>query len=355
MSGGRCEFPGCNKKLWEDGLTLKSDNFAQMAHNIPSSPKGPRGEEKHSRSNLNSFDNILLVCAEHHKLFDGDNKSDYSVAQLSEYKRKHEDRIEILTSIKEEKKSSIIRLHSSIGTAFSKISYSDATSAIVPDNYPSDHHGCDLDLKVLSQTNTESYWETMAHEIAKVKTYIDSNKPEHLSIFGLAPVAALVLFGKTIGNIYPNTVYQKQRIGNSWKWPKTKIETGFKYNILTPSKFTKEKDVAIVISLSGTINTEEVKEVGDWKGIYQINIDQPSPYFIDSEEKLKEFRKEYRMLLSKIVTEHGQQINIHLFLAVPNSIAIACGQEILPKADPVIYAYEYVSVDKKFIKALKIN
>jgi hypothetical protein len=95
--------------------------------------------------------------------------------------------------------------------------------------------------------------------------------------------------------------------------------------------------------------------VQSWKGIYEIGIESPSPYFIDHIKKLEQFRKTYRELLSDIVTKHGQDITVSLFLAVPNSIAIACGQEILPKADPAIWTYEYISAEKKFIKALKIN
>ena len=43
LSGGRCEFRGCNKPLWRDGLTLKEANYSNIAHIISWTPSGPRG------------------------------------------------------------------------------------------------------------------------------------------------------------------------------------------------------------------------------------------------------------------------------------------------------------------------
>ncbi len=352
-AGGRCEI--CNKSLLEDGLTGKEDNFAQIAHNIPSSPKGPRSGNS-SRDEVNSFDNLLLLCGEHHKLIDGTNRVDYSVETLREYKQKHEERIEIQTSIQPNKRSTVVILNASIGSSPVSVTYDEACNAIVPDYYPLDKKGLQIDLRVVSQTSKSPYWKTVGDEIrTSVKDYIKSHKPEHLSVFGLAPVPALVLLGKTIGNITPSEVYQKQRTSDGWNWPTGKPDPKFKYTVRKPSKIGAGKEVAIIVSLSGTINIEEVKAVQSWRGIYEIGIDSPSPYFIDHITKLEQFRKTYRGLLSDIVTKHGQDVTVSLFLATPNSIAVACGQEILPKPDPAIWTYEYVSAEKKFIKALKIN
>ncbi|MCX6753994.1 MAG: hypothetical protein NTV03_02995 [Candidatus Nomurabacteria bacterium] len=46
LSGGRCEFPGCNEYVWRDGLTLQEDNFSHMAHIVSDSPGGPRGDDE---------------------------------------------------------------------------------------------------------------------------------------------------------------------------------------------------------------------------------------------------------------------------------------------------------------------
>jgi hypothetical protein len=60
LSGGRCEFPGCNKYLWRDGLTLSEDNFSHMAHIVAAVPGGPRGNHILSAEMVKDSDACLL-------------------------------------------------------------------------------------------------------------------------------------------------------------------------------------------------------------------------------------------------------------------------------------------------------
>ena len=49
MSGGRCEYEGCNRVLHTDILTKKNYNSAYIAHIVADKPKGPRGDAKRSK------------------------------------------------------------------------------------------------------------------------------------------------------------------------------------------------------------------------------------------------------------------------------------------------------------------
>ena len=40
-SAGRCQFRGCNKVLFRDGITLEEFNNSNVAHIVASSPDGP--------------------------------------------------------------------------------------------------------------------------------------------------------------------------------------------------------------------------------------------------------------------------------------------------------------------------
>ncbi len=62
LSGGRCEFSGCNNYIWRDGLTLQEDNFAEMAHIIAQSSDGPRGNKKLSLHQAIDFENLIMLC-----------------------------------------------------------------------------------------------------------------------------------------------------------------------------------------------------------------------------------------------------------------------------------------------------
>lgn len=40
-AAGRCEYEGCNERMWLDELTQFEFNVAYIAHIIADSPKGP--------------------------------------------------------------------------------------------------------------------------------------------------------------------------------------------------------------------------------------------------------------------------------------------------------------------------
>ena len=69
-AAGMCEFEGCNKRLFYDGVTLSTFNNAYVAHIIASSENGPRGDKELSPQLSDNSDNLMLMCADHHKLID---------------------------------------------------------------------------------------------------------------------------------------------------------------------------------------------------------------------------------------------------------------------------------------------
>lgn len=86
-SGGMCAFPGCNKFL---SLFSTDDVIGHIAHIVADSLDGPRGDPGFPRERLDSYENLVLLCPTHHAVVDAKN-SDYSVPQLIEMKRNHED------------------------------------------------------------------------------------------------------------------------------------------------------------------------------------------------------------------------------------------------------------------------
>lgn len=81
-AGGICSFPDCNKRLSENG-----NNIGQICHIIARSQSGPRGDFE--IDNVDSYDNLILLCQEHHKFID-DHPQQYTVDILRGYKKNHE-------------------------------------------------------------------------------------------------------------------------------------------------------------------------------------------------------------------------------------------------------------------------
>jgi hypothetical protein len=84
LSGNRCAFPGCLSKL-TDGKTL----ICQICHIKAASQEGPRYDPEQSNIDRHGFDNLILLCANHHKVIDDDIEA-YTVDRLLKMKRHHE-------------------------------------------------------------------------------------------------------------------------------------------------------------------------------------------------------------------------------------------------------------------------
>jgi hypothetical protein len=90
-AAGRCEFAGCNKPLWKSSVTSERVNIAQKAHIYSFSEEGPRGNDGVPIEDLNSIDNLILVCHECHRKIDAAvDGCRYPASLLQVMKREHE-------------------------------------------------------------------------------------------------------------------------------------------------------------------------------------------------------------------------------------------------------------------------
>lgn len=87
QSGGRCSMPDCNKELTFETDNTKG-NLSNFAHIEGYSPKGPRYNPNLSEEEVNSEENLMVVCLNCHKKIDADTET-YTVEKLKEIKKKH--------------------------------------------------------------------------------------------------------------------------------------------------------------------------------------------------------------------------------------------------------------------------
>jgi hypothetical protein len=359
-SGGRCEFPGCNKIVWRDGLTLREDNFAILAHMIAASPEGPRGDVVLSSKLAKDFSNLMLVCFEHSKLIDGKHRKDFPVEYLRLYKKKHEERIRMQTAVGPEMATTVVRFVARIGDRPVEISIAQAYEAILP-RFPADEKGVFLDFTMKEGRGSKQFWKGFASDVSKrlLRDFTpgnDGTRFSHLSIFALAPMPLLMHFGNKLGNLIPADLYQKHRDTDDWKWKREPRRDDFSYEVKKKITGRRSKKIAIILSLSGKIHAKEVLEaVPDASALYEITIPNPETGFLKFASRLQKFRSVYRDLLTAIRKKHGHDCEIHLFPAVPAPVAVMCGKELLPKTDPSVLVYDNDKQKGGFVPALKIN
>ena len=342
VSGGRCEFEGCNTPLWHDEVTLQKMNRSYVAHIIAREQNGPRGDQKQSKLLAEDIGNLMLLCDAHHRLIDGDS-DEYSIERLHEMKRSHEERIATLTSLQKNRKSHVILYGANIGGHSFPLSWDMAVGAMLPRYYPAEQPAIEMSLiNSPFRDHEPDYWVNERNNLSR--QYADKVRPrlalrdvQHLSVFALAPQPLLIEFGRLLSDIPAAEVYQLHREPPNWAWQDR--QTSMRYEVIEPE--AEFENVALNLSLSATINDSRITDVLEpATSIWRMTIDVPNNDFLKHPDDLREFRRAYRVLIDRIKARHGQDQILHIFPAVPNSVAIEIGRVWMPKADMQYRVYD---------------
>jgi hypothetical protein len=93
-SGGYCQRPECADRLFVDTAT-NNIHFAEIAHIIAASLKGPRPDSTVIQADKGSYNNLILLCANCHTTIDK-APEDFPDDMIREWKRKHVEQINSL-------------------------------------------------------------------------------------------------------------------------------------------------------------------------------------------------------------------------------------------------------------------
>src|SRR5215470_7102516 len=86
-AGGRCSI--CHEQLATDAMDDEDPSvFGEECHIVARSPGGPRAAKI---ADVDSYDNLILLCRKHHKQVD-DQRSYFTVERLKAIKQEHEKR-----------------------------------------------------------------------------------------------------------------------------------------------------------------------------------------------------------------------------------------------------------------------
>lgn len=153
-------------------------------------------------------------------------------------------------------------------------------------------------------------------------------------------------------------MYQRHRDTEDWKWKTDSQIVDYEFSQLRHG--TAEKNVALILSLSGKIDVADISsEIDESFSIYEITLKDTtlSPMLFGMKESLDGFKNIYQIALRTIKANHSNIQTINLFPAVPAPIAVLCGKELLPKVDPElsIYDNDKRNKNKGFNLILKVN
>jgi hypothetical protein len=359
-AGGRCEYRGCNEDLIGDLIAGREDGkFGFIAHVVADSADGPRGDPVRSPTLARDLNNLMLLCAKHHKGVDVDYLADHSESLLLEMKAEHEDRIAIVTGMAQERAAHVLRFAADIGQRDALVSTRSIFMAMPPDRHPADGRTIDIELAGCDYADhEETYWTIQQDNLRrvftrKVKERIEQKEIRQLSVFALAPQPLLIELGHLLGDIVPVSVHQRYREPPTWRWQPDQPAITFRVGEYSGPA---DVSVALKLALSATVTDDRIGAVlGGDVAIWSLTADNPHNDIMRRPEDLVEFKRHLRRLFDWIKAVHGENAIINVFPALPTSAAVEVGRVRMPKADLPLHIYDQNRSVGGFLPTLKIT
>lgn len=356
-AAGRCQYEGCNEKLFLDQTTKFEFNQAYVAHIIADRPGGPRGDNVLSGELKRDITNLMLLCDRHHRLVDREDVDQHPVSRLINMKAKHEERIRLACDISENLRTHIILFGARIGEHGTPLTYSEAANATKPDFLPASDRPIILSMDSAHKDDEDSYWQIQFEslrrnfetELSRLK---DTTETPHFSVFGLAPQPLLIQLGALLSDITQVKVYTRLREPETWKHPEDIAPLDF--NIIEP----EDKTGCPVLCISITAEIEETriqKAIQQPISIWKLTVPNPGKDLVRSDTSLLNFRKRVREIFEKIRLAHGQSATLNVFPAMPNSTAIEFGRVWQPKAELPMIIFDQNTNRNGFIRTMSIT
>lgn len=360
-AGGRCQYPGCNKPLYHDDLTLAEMNRSNIAHIIADSAGGPRGDVVLSEQLAADFSNLMLMCYDHHHLIDHEGMADHPVEALRAMKAEHERRIDTVTGIHTDRKTDVLIYVARIGDFYPRVTFADAATAILANRrcptspYP---HDLGRDNSHLTDSTANFWQQEEEHLRAVIREQIippyTRGNIKSPSIFAIAPQPLLILLGHLLRDVSAADVYQRHRepLPPGWAWQDH--PEGFDYRIERPNGATGQP--ALVLALSAPVADDRVTaKIGRDAAIWRVTVPHPNNDYLKSAQQLQQFRELIRPLMDEIKNQYPAGTLLNVFPAAPVSVCVELGRAIQPKAHMPLRLWDENKDLGGFIHALDIN
>jgi hypothetical protein len=353
-AGGRCTI--CNRYLVDDEFTGAEVSVGQLAHIVgwSTAAGSPRGDDALPPGERNLEANLMLVCYDQHRVIDNRSMWEvYDVATLRAMKRRHEHRIRQLTDLRDEDRTTVVRVVSNLhGAAVALAPRSVATALLARGQFPdyalvgADEFEIDLRTLAGERAGTPAYWtagrDLIAERLRLLATHVRKEQVRHLSVFAIARIPLLIALGTLLDDAVPTEIYPKRRdAGEGWGWTPGADPVDFEFARLRVG--TDPSRVAVLFSLSGTVDPLKLPaEIDDTTTLYEVRPagETPSPDLVRAPESLDHFGRCWRDLLATLERDHPGLPGISVFPAVPVTAAIAIGRSVMRAAHPPLRIFD---------------
>ena len=352
LSGGRGQFRGCNARIDKNFLTDQKVVVGEYCHIVGDSAHGPRGEQGRSSQLASSASNLILCCAKCHKTIDDKAlASEYPEQILVDMKREHELHVQRLYDATNVERSIPLIVTGRIRGTPTAIPVDIARAAVLRKTeytrFPSYSEEV-LDLNSIPFIeNDPTYWVTVKRSIDDaidgILRRITERKIQHIDIFALAPIPALIYIGSKIGDRVQVTVHQPQREPfDKWHWPPEKADPPPAVTYFLPEHEGPLDELSVQFSISGSVECDQIKRVLPDAKIANFQVPSPSHSVVDSPEVQRSFVSAWRSFQGEIHERYGKLSKLHIFPALPASLSVELGRCVLPKVIPEMKVWDYM-------------
>lgn len=350
LSGGRCEYRGCNRYLLEEELTGYELNLGERAHVVGATDGAgsPRGDAPLAPALRNEEPNLMLLCREHHRLIDR-KIAEHGIDWLLAMKREHEDRIRLLTGLSADSKTVVIRMVGGIRGAAVEVPREAVQRAVIADGRYPDFRAAlagedlEIDLRALPTEGDPAYWQTGERLIAESAARLrDAQAPiPHLSVFALSRIPFLVALGHHLDDKVPATVYPRRRDGTGdgeWGFSLDAEATAFRLSRRGGPDGAK---VALAVSLTAPIGAD-VDAASLGSAVYEIEPEDSahSRELFSARGSLDAFAETYHRFLATVERDHPACGEIQVYIAAPAPAAVQVGRGLMRDSQPRLEVFD---------------
>ena len=358
-AAGRCEFNCCNKQLDRNVLTKQAIFVGQHAHIIGDSVHGPRGNAELSKKLSQDASNIMLVCRDCHWTIDH-LEDDYPVDLLLRMKKRHEERIQRLYDLDECKDSvAVVLRHPIKRFHVPQFSNRDVQTAILANSdfcHAPAEHAVQLDYRSRAAREGDmAYWTELVRQMCEdyerqMHLAARDGPPAHLSIFAFGPMPLNMQLGALVGNKVEASTFQWDRVAETWKY---RLERKYERQTIAHTKVPAAdgRDLALAVSLSGDVDRQAISIAVPGLDVVRLGVPNPTPELVEDADDVRHFRSKFTALMADIRNRGHRRV--HVFPAMPVSLAVEFGRQLLPKADPAIGVWDYQ--DGRFVPTLQLQ
>lgn len=335
LSGGRCAR--CKSSVID--YTISPTGVGEVAHAAAQGdgPGAPRPVPTMTGEQRNDVANLLLLCPTCHDLMDQpDGTEVYTLDQVLEMKRAHEETVQGLLDLFDGHQTLILRAlgpvrGQTVQAGRKEVAAATAARGRVPAYQAGRwHREVEADLSSVPEDDP-AYWDVclriLKREVDVVHDAVRRGDVDHVTVFPFARLPLLVALGWLLDDTTRVDVVQRSRV-TEWM-PSDTAPSTFAVDVAGRDR----SDAALlVIGVSGTPDPASLPDQVSGLPTASVSVTSGGSVNIaDSAANRDEFERMLRTALFDLEPHLTKPAALHIVAAAPTSMAVAIGRVVDPQ------------------------